>query len=112
MTAFNIVTTGTVSIEIFSPGFQGFVAADVSEAVGETTGNIGSCATTIITFTGSPVLIEAFDVVSSTVTCTPVSGVAEFPIASLSSLILIALLLPAIFLMGTKFRATARSPTI
>lgn len=65
MTAFNIVTTGTVSIEIFSPGFQGFVAADVSEAVGETTGNIGSCATTIITFTGSPVLIEAFDVVSS-----------------------------------------------
>jgi hypothetical protein len=39
------------------------------------------------------------------------TGVPQFPIASLSSLLLIALLLPAIFLMGRKFRAI-RSPIV
>jgi hypothetical protein len=37
------------------------------------------------------------------------NSVPEFPIASLSSLLLIALLLPALFLMGRRFRAI-RSP--
>lgn len=40
------------------------------------------------------------------------TGVPEFPITSLSSLLLIALLLPALFLMGRKFRAIVRSPLV
>lgn len=38
------------------------------------------------------------------------NGVPEFPIASLSFLLLIALLLPALFLMGRKFRAITGKP--
>jgi len=62
------------------------------------------------TFQVSTTAYGGYSSLPYTITWVP-SGVPEFPIASLSSLLLIALLLPALFLMGRKFRAV-RSPIV
>ena len=103
------VSGSTFYVELFAPGsFE--LATFLSGAFSTSSGSIGTCPTTIVSLYDMPYVGTGSSFYSSSVSCS-ISGVPEFPIASLSSLLLIALLLPALFLMGRKFRAV-RSPIV
>lgn len=102
MTTYNFITPSLCGTTL-TPPFPSLSTFNVGTVYLHFTGTVS---------TASGGSVGTFSVSNSYVVCTtlvngqcPSVGVPEFPIASLSSLLLIALLLPAVFLMGRKFRA-------
>jgi hypothetical protein len=98
------------SIEIFTPGTANFVLVGGTSST--SSGSISTCATETYTFTGtdrtSPVILPLSTFTSATVSCSiSTYGVPEFPSASLSFVLLAALLLPALLIIGRKFSGSA-----
>ena len=105
----SLTSTTSLSVEYFSPGS---ISVSYSGSFGESVGSISTCPTVIISITGTSVTFHApSTVTSSSVSCAASTGVPEFPLASLSSLLLMAMLLPALLIVGRKFRAM-HSPII
>jgi hypothetical protein len=95
--SFGVEVFNIPTYSIFSAGGYFFVS-----------GSVDGCATTIFTpysyGTQPPTFAAGSSFTSATVSCSVSTGVPQFPVASLGPLLLVALALPALLLMGRKFR--------